>query len=148
MILDFIFQEIKERIFQNHILFFNQYFNNFSDTQTYYFYCIIHPRNPKKLSARSIFCLSIFQHSKFINDKQGTVVCCGPRCQFGDRFWTTIFLECDRPGIYENDALEWRIEQRGLEVCGRTKCSKGCGASEWVRERESESCPLLWSRLC
>lgn len=125
-------QEIKERTFQNHMSFFDQYFNNLSHTWTYYFYCLIHQRNPEKLSARSIFCLSIFQLSKFTNFKQGTVVYCGPRCWFGDRFWHAIFLEFDRPGIFENDAPEWRIEQKGLEVCGRTACFKGCGVIEWV----------------
>ena len=79
---------------------------------------------------RSVFCLRIFQHSKFPNDEQGNVICCDPRCHIGDGFWLTIFFEFDRPELYEGVSVELRKEQMELELCGKTMWFKDYNASE------------------
>jgi hypothetical protein len=98
-----------------------------------------------KCKEYSIFCLSIFQHSEFTNNEQGNVLYCGPRCQVGERFWPTIFFEFVRPEMYEGVALEWRVEQKELELCVRTVWFKGCSASVCVCV--CEPFLFLWTRL-
>jgi hypothetical protein len=53
-----------KNVFENYLLSGRHWLNKFPEIQTYYFYYIIHPRNPAKLITGSCFALSSFSTLK------------------------------------------------------------------------------------
>jgi hypothetical protein len=43
-----------------------------------------------------------------------------------------VRLYIGRPEMYEDGALEWRIEENEPKMCGRAFCLKACSATEWI----------------